>query len=443
LAKYEGLSLTQINADEMAALPYQLQMELVSRLPRTRQNITTNTTNAAAGGGNIGQKRPPPPPAAAAAPLAFADPAAYEASGSKPPQNPQPVEVTNYAAAIEPLPAFSQLDRSVLDALPLQLRRELEVAYGMKRTIKSIDTTSSTTFGIQHRRQYNSPPKYGAGASKLAQNDSKLQRLDAFVQIKNAPPPPPLFNSTKNSGTTSLNITLSQIDPGVLHELPRELQDEVLRQLQPFPASKKFKKVAGASGTRTAGEVKSAAAEALEQRQQLENLHAAQVEGSSLEDEDDAIENILNQVEGGYAPSPAVEALFQLALDDNHHPNSVAEVVEALSAAIEEINELHIEEESHDTTQSISPSTTNTSQSQSQLLRKVLLPKAVMAAVSRLGKTFISHDLEGTTKLLIRIHSIGEEYPSFSSAAEEVVEKLQQRVQRRYGWRVSLKSRIL
>jgi nucleotidyltransferase/DNA polymerase involved in DNA repair len=434
LAKYEGLSLTQIDAAELAALPYQLQRELVSKLPRTRQD-TNGASNIGRSDGGVGITASGKQ-SAAAAPAASAE----DARGNEAPGN-----VTS--KAIEPLPAFSQLDRSVLDALPLQLRREVEAAYGMKRTIKAIDTTAAAAAGTggggggggHHRRPFYSPSKYAAGSSKIAQHDSKLRRIDAFVKLKDGPVPAPIFPSSSAAATrhvnngggncnnwsnNSLNITLSQIDPGVLHELPRELQDEVLRQLQPFPS--KSKKV----GVGKAVEARTAAAEASIQRQQLEDLQAAQVEGASLDDAEENIETILQELEGVELP-PAVEALVRLAITDGVGV-TVAEVLEALSTAIEEINELDIDIDSQSSQRSQS-----TQSSQQQLF---VFQKMVMAAVSRLGKRVISSDLEGTKKLLMRIKRIGKEYSSFSAVADAVIERLQNRVQRRYGWPLSLES---
>jgi len=431
LARYDGLSLTQIDADELAALPYQLQKELVSRLPRTRQN--SNRNNTSAGGGDDVSRILPAAAAPPAAAAAAAVPAVQEASGSMKPIS---------SAGIEPLPALSQIDRSVLDALPLQLRRELETAYKMKHSINTVDATSASTIGNgrhHHRHQYHSPPKHAAGTSKTAHHDSKLRRLDAFVKPKDGPVPAPIFQSNRhqsgdNTRSSSLNITLSQIDPGVLHELPRKLQDEVLRQLQPFP-SKISKAAAGGGGGRKAVEARTAAAEASQQRQQLEDLQAAQVEGSSLDGEDESVEKILQELEGVELP-PAVEYLVQLATADatvsaaRDGTATIPEVLEALSAAVEELDESDIPSRSQP-----SQSSQTTTQSNAMQLR---LPEVVVAAVIRIGKNFISHDLEGTKKLLMSTRRIGEKYSSFSSTAEAVIEKLQDRVKRRYGWPVSM-----
>jgi DNA repair protein REV1 len=422
LAKYQGLSLTQIDADELAALPYELQRELVLRLPRSRQISTGDNTNLntiSSTGDDVSRTKSLPAAAAAV-------PAAQEASVSNKP--------------IEPLPAFSQIDRSVLDALPLQLRRELETAYGMKRAIKNVlDTTTAASASGHGRHQYHSPPKRAAGSSKTAHHDSKLRRLDAFVKPKNGPVPAPIFPPSRhqNCGTTrlsSLDITLSQIDPGVLHELPHEIQDEVLRQLQPFPL-KKFKAAAAGGGARKAlVEARTAAAEASRQRQQLEDLQAAQIEGPSLDREEENVEKILQDLGDRVELPPAVEYLVQLANTDasvSAAPGGVTitQVLEAFSAAIEEINESDI------------PIRCQTSQStpESNALQLRLL-EVVMGTLSRLGKNFISHDLEGTKKLLMSIRRIGETYPSFTNDANAVIEKLQHRVQRRYGWPLSMSA---
>ena len=113
LAKYDGLSLTQIDGEDMASLPWQVQRELISRLPRSRRAaaaavvVAMNTCNSR-------------------------NEAAVLVVDNKDKEYDRVADGVVADSCIEPLPALSQVDASVLDALPLQMRRELEAAYGEK-----------------------------------------------------------------------------------------------------------------------------------------------------------------------------------------------------------------------------------------------------------------------------------------------------------------------
>jgi hypothetical protein len=60
-----------------------------------------------------------------------------------------PAEVTIPSSNLDPLPPFSQLDKAVLDQLPLPMKRELELAYHKKNEKKkSSETRSSSLFTL-------------------------------------------------------------------------------------------------------------------------------------------------------------------------------------------------------------------------------------------------------------------------------------------------------
>ena len=117
LARFQGRSLTQIDAKELAALPWELQQEMISALPRTtipshaQDGLETSTCEDAS------TSAATPPPAAATA-----DPTHARLLHQTPP--------TKCDSSLVALPSASKLDPAVLRELPWELRRELEVSYG-------------------------------------------------------------------------------------------------------------------------------------------------------------------------------------------------------------------------------------------------------------------------------------------------------------------------
>lgn len=196
-----------------------------------------------------------------------------------------------------PLPALSQLDPAVLDALPLSMRRELEIAYGGgsqslaharclpgptcaascicarpsacllasmlthghperrdrgRATDKRMPPARSCAGIGKHSLRPASAPAHarrGArggggsgvhGAGSMAGHISKRQRLDSFLSN-----PLPFGTSVQGQAAAAsqpqqpqqwkqqaAQLSFSQLDPGVLQELPPEVRQEVLQQLQ-------------------------------------------------------------------------------------------------------------------------------------------------------------------------------------------------------------------
>lgn len=257
---------------------------------------------------------------------------------------------------------------------------------------------------------------------------SKVRRIDAFVVHKSEPMPTPVAGKSRRrpgNNNGAAQITLSQIDPGVLNELPQELQNELLGQLRPPPKKlKRSEKVAVAA--------RAAVEEAVQQRQALEDLQAAQVAGSSDEDEDLEIfdpgdESVplgvqsLLEIEaaggggddfaaGGTGPSINGG---RVVLDD------IDAMLRALNTAVQELAQ-----------GSDVPASTNND----------LLERAVSAVILRIGQYYIARNLEGAKRVLLRIQDLGALYPCFASCAETLVAKLQRRVKRRYGWPLALRA---
>ncbi|CAL8466850.1 g6386 [Coccomyxa elongata] len=105
---------------------------------------------------------------------------------------------------IQALPPASQIDVAVLDALPLQLKRELERAYG-------VDVVKSPP----HKRRRG-------GAVSLAGRVLKRQR-----------PLTEAFQSPPKARVAVGGLTMTQIDPAVLAELPPEMVAELVAGLPP------------------------------------------------------------------------------------------------------------------------------------------------------------------------------------------------------------------
>lgn len=117
LARFQGRSLTQIDAKELAALPWELQQEMILALPRTtilshaQEGLETLACEDAS------TSAATPPPAAATS-----EPTHARSLHQTPP--------TKCDSPLVALPSASKLDPAVLRELPWELRRELEVSYG-------------------------------------------------------------------------------------------------------------------------------------------------------------------------------------------------------------------------------------------------------------------------------------------------------------------------
>lgn len=278
LRQWQGVSLSQMDADALQALPYEVQRELVAPgggqqhppwaldLPGTGvQHGPAAEAGGGAGGAEAGAaeldarakgKRPPVEREQASGGEGQGGVAAAAPGG----EHPTPLAASkdrqqqeagwaggdagaggSRAAAQRaprpvPLPALSQLDPAVLDALPLSMRRELEIAYGIGK--HSLRPASAPAHARRGARGGGGSGVHGAGT--MAGHVSKRQRLDSFLSN-----PLPFGTSVQGQAAAAsqpqqpqqwkqeaAQLSFSQLDPGVLQELPPEVRQEVLQQLQ-------------------------------------------------------------------------------------------------------------------------------------------------------------------------------------------------------------------
>jgi DNA repair protein REV1 len=436
LERYEGLTLTQVDAAELAALPWEVQKELVETLPRSRAALAMA---AAAAGGTV-----PPSSPAPLGPPSSAQPAAAGGGGGG----------GGGGTPIVALPARSQVDPAVLAALPADVRRELEAAYGMAPPRRA---------GPKRAGGAGAGASGGRSKRREAAAVSKRQRLDSFV----ANPPPYGGAAARRVVAAPAAITLSQIDPGVLSALPEELRREVLAQVAPPPPPL-------LRGRSRLGAGAAAAADAASERRRLQEVQDAQLQGSASEGEEEACGG--GGEAGGAAELPPAAAAFLEAAHAAAQPATGA----ALCALLERLHPcLEALEAAEDPPASPQPSpswagagspasmlpgqpasdvvpatqpivasanspaalqrSTSASPSRSaapatararQLGAGVAALEAWLAAAAR---PLVAHDLEGARDVLLRVQDLGARHPCFADAAARAAGRLQRRVRRRYG----------
>ncbi|KAI9069486.1 DNA repair protein [Trametes sanguinea] len=144
------------------------------------------------------------------------------------------VQIVERPASKEPveaeldLPSFSQLDMSVFEALPDDLRRELEAEY------KRRSATAVPVAGPAPKEPSLSPPPEPAKKFNLAVKGTNVKRITRQLAPRNRPllsPTNKLF--AKRVYASSVNVTNSElrkygIDPDVFAALPPEMQREQL-----------------------------------------------------------------------------------------------------------------------------------------------------------------------------------------------------------------------
>ncbi|GAB4820844.1 hypothetical protein N2152v2_007890 [Parachlorella kessleri] len=318
LARYEGTTLTQIDAAELEGLPYSVQRQLIATLPRTsaealarqqkqrqQQQLGGSDRHGDAPSSSDPEHEASMPVASPrvaqlrSAAGAAAEAAAGEAASS--PGNPDAEERGGGPAAghpprsppwgqpgsgvdspIQALPSFSQLDPSVLDALPLGLKRELERAYGISKPLRSPPghkpkrgrpaQAASYPRPVPKRQRLESflshanpppalfqqpvqPPGQGSGKAARALQEHSIQAAPAAANRGAAAVPAPAVPgpsaaravvtaaaaasgkaavpSTAAAAAAAAPSSLSQVDPEVLDELPADVRREILAQLTP------------------------------------------------------------------------------------------------------------------------------------------------------------------------------------------------------------------
>jgi hypothetical protein len=204
---------------------------------------------------------PPDPDHPSARRALFAGPGDRGPALLQPPSHQLLPDARPSSTPISALPPASQLDREVLDALPITMRLELERAYG---------------------RRLGSPPAGGAGGG-AGPGGAKRSAVPAFfagrpdggggaiadrqpqpAKRRKAEAPPAAAKGARwfaPRPAAQQPLTLSQIDPEVLAALPADVAQEVLRALPPAGGAALQRKAAAHAGKRQAAAAMAAAAQ--------------------------------------------------------------------------------------------------------------------------------------------------------------------------------------
>ncbi|CAL8266527.1 unnamed protein product [Lota lota] len=133
---------------------------------------------------------------------------------SRDPHTPHHSRTTRLNLSIE-VPSPSQVDRSVLEALPAELREQVEQSWTRRERRPSN--------ALHHAAGPSSPPCGSGSLSNLISGPALLARPAGTLLLE-------IPNQPGHSGPTGIVLELpdfSQVDPDVFAALPRELQDEL------------------------------------------------------------------------------------------------------------------------------------------------------------------------------------------------------------------------
>ncbi|CAL8322703.1 unnamed protein product [Merluccius merluccius] len=150
----------------------------------------------------------PPPPMSPAEPV----PGTSRDPPPASPHTPHHSRTTRLNLTIE-VPSPSQVDHSVLEALPAELREQVELSWTRR------ERRASNT--LHHAAGPSSPPLHGPGSPTGFISLSARPAGTLLLEIPNQP---------GQSGSTGIVLELpdfSQVDPDVFAALPRELQEEL------------------------------------------------------------------------------------------------------------------------------------------------------------------------------------------------------------------------
>lgn len=417
LARYEGVTLTQIDAAEFNALPWHIQKELITALPRTRSGIKTAEASAAPDTANEGTAsgRNGAEAGGDLDPQSFGPGNCQKSIAPLGEASTRETGAVVSARPMDSLPSLSQLDPLVLDALPLALKREIELAYG-------IVAPRAPPLKAPAKRTAR-----GQGVRHAARPDAKLRRMDEFVTGQPRQAGLAARGQGGASGSRGVGtgvVTFSQVDPGVLDELPAELRTEIMQQLRPLPRAK-----AAARGAQRQRAAARAAAEA------QEGLHAMRQEDSS-DDEDGAGD------EGGHEP---LSQAFQGLVDSIDAASGLQDALKLLGEALTARECDKSDMVGGSPSQCSGPEglpATHPSSEGPQGMEDT--PQhgwsRVEASLVKLAKPLVASDLEAARRGLMRIQALAKAHAPFAATAQRVSSTLQRRITRRYGFPVSLRT---
>ncbi len=371
LARFAGRVLHEVDAEEWAGLSWAAQHELAAGLPRARGGAPPQAAADGAGPSTAAARRAPP---------------------AEPPA----------------LPALDDVDPDVLAALPLELRVEIEAAYGLRRPPRRVAAACSGGGGGRGGGGGGAPRRPRAAAPPPPLN--KRARLDAFVAN-----PPPLGAVPRRAAPPERALTPSQVDVNVLRALPPELRREVEAQLAAGAAASAAAAARAPGRSRLGqGAAPVAAGASLEALREAQLRAEAPASPPSSKDEADTG----GDEAAAALPPPVVDFLASADAADG-----LSAGLPALEAALEALRaEAEAEWEP----------------SAALHAGAAALAHWLRAAAPRLGAA----DLGAARAALRRLAAAGAAHPWFEGAAAAGARAAQRAVRRRYGAPVSLRRAL-
>ncbi len=376
LARFAGRALDEVDAEEWAGLSWAAQRELAAHLPRARGGAPPAAAAAAAGSSTVAAPAPRPPPA---------DPPA--------------------------LPALGDVDPDVLAALPLELRVEIEAAYGLRRPPRRAAAGRGGGGGGGGRGGGGGGAARRSRAAAPPPPLNKRARLDAFV----ANPPPLGAAPRRAAAPPERALTPSQVDADVLRALPPELRREVEAQLAAGAAASAAAAARAPGRSRLAQGAAPAAAGA-----SLEALREAQLRAEAPASPPSSEDGAATGGDEAAAALPRPVADFLAAADA---AAGLAAGLPALEAALEA---LRAEAEA------------DWEPSAALRAGAAALARWLRAAAPPLGAA----GLGAARAALRRLAAAGAAHPWFGGAAAAGARAAQRAIRRRYGAPVSLRRAL-
>lgn len=440
LKKYKGMTLSQIDAAALAELPFDIQVALIENLPKSRIKQPQN-----------GKKSPDDEKGKWGATMTSAVGADHPSPSSKQQllqqkhKQQQSIITTTKAtasfkspshspspSAYQPLPSLEELDPSVLDALPLGLKRELELAYGINKSIKKKSHQGGNHPNTKRPAPFHHHHHHHHHASIATNHPAKQRKImDAFRAGSAEPSPsaaaglgPSTLFGSVDKNRTMMTMSMSQIDPNVLKELPEEMQREIQRQIKSHTllwGHKKKKKRKGAEGwdadladTRRQ----------MQQQQQQQHVAGAmtQVDGQVVEvQEEGTVDNGITHITGTVVTKhdipPSIKKLNEKWSSPLHSSTNIAS---SLSKCLEDL-EVEI---CYDDDASVEAMHTGFA----------LLTTTLLTFI----KPLVASNLEQLRIELRGLGRLGGTRPWFASHADDMIKRVQAKVVTRYGWPLRL-----
>ena len=453
LQSHEGSSLSQIDAYELGKLPWQMQRELIAKLPRHRDgnsniasswtmksesNLINSSIKCRAGlnaepKGKISDHHC----TVDDIPIKITGQDSYgeKSEITKPRPNADSIEI----------PTSSQIDSSVLEALPLSLRREIELQYGLKRSLRTKDSDCNGSEIRGNVKKFSGLRKgraiRGRAVSKKQEKVSGLQRIDAFMsrtsshelrkeEITTSGANHSSFHARNETTKGNQNLeeySYSKIDPDILQELPSSIQHELRREFETQTSIKN-----GLRCDREESRYFSNIKDNSKEKKVVKEL-----ENSS--DENDCWE--LGVAHNEDLPT-SVYQLICLAEEDTSVNIEGIKLLSLIEEAVKDTETCFkipiTQDQNVDSEQNCNGAHSNDNRAPDRVEMHLL--SGLEAAILRLSKGYVEKNLEQLKKLILTVRNLGDKFASFSKCSAQIIERLQRRACRRYGWPISLRT---